>query len=231
VGHGLIFRAGMAGWIMILFRPRSILHRSIILTDQATARFRTRGALLALLGTCLLLLAGCSGDTGSTGEPASREGRLPKEQFFDYHLVETSNGIKQWTLDSDEMRKFSDQEDVQLITVTMDFFRDGEHFSTLTADSGKAHQISRDVHTWGNVVVITDDGRRLDTEELFFSNETQLIHNDVYNVFTRGEDVVTGIGLEATPDLKYIEIKQRVEAEVGDEEPAGPAGTTESDHN
>jgi hypothetical protein len=28
---------------------------------------------------------------------------------------------------------------------------------------------------------------------------------------------VTGIGLEATPDLEYIEIKQRVQAEVGDE--------------
>jgi hypothetical protein len=28
---------------------------------------------------------------------------------------------------------------------------------------------------------------------------------------------VTGIGLEATPDLEYIEIKQRVQAEVGDD--------------
>ena len=43
------------------------------------------------------------------------------------------------------------------------------------------------------------------------------VGNEVYNVFDRGEDVVTGIGLEATPDLDYIEIKQDVAAEVGDE--------------
>ncbi len=69
------------------------------------------------------------------------------------------------------------------------------------------------------MVVVTNDGRRLETEELFFDNETQLIHNDVFDRFTRDGDVVTGIGLEATPDLEYIEIKQRVEAEVEDEAP------------
>lgn len=178
----------------------------------------------------VLLVAGCWSSQEDTGGPVARGSGLPREQFFDYQLVETTAGIKQWVLDSAEMRKYSEQEPVQLITVKMDFFRDGEHFSTLTSDSGLADLVTRDIHTWGNVVVITDDGRRLDTEELFFSNETQLIHNDVFNTFTRGEDVVTGIGLEATPDLEYIEIKQRVQADVGDETPPpGPAGNTESD--
>jgi LPS export ABC transporter protein LptC len=180
----------------------------------------------------LLLAAGCWSSEEGAGEPVSRLADQPREQFFDYQMVETSHGIKQWVLDSDEMRKYSEQEDVQLITVEMDFFRDGEHFSTLTADSGRAHLQTRDIHTWGNVVVITDDGRRLDTEELFFSNETQLIHNEVFNTFTRGEDVVTGIGLEATPDLEYIEIKQRVKADVGDQPSAAPRpGTIESDRH
>ncbi len=66
-------------------------------------------------------------------------------------------------------------------------------------------------------MVVTDDGRVLETEELFFNNVTQLIHNDVFNRFTQDGDVLTGIGLEATPDLEYIEIKQNVEAEVEDE--------------
>jgi hypothetical protein len=43
-----------------------------------------------------------------------------------------------------------------------------------------------------------------------------LIYNDVYNRFTWGEDLVTGNGLEATPDLEYLEIKERVSAEVED---------------
>ena len=101
------------------------------------------------------------------------------------------------------------------------FFQAGAHFSVLTADSGLANLTSKDIHTWGNVVVVTDDGRRLETEDLYFNNETQLIHNEVFNRFTRDGDVLTGMGLEATPDLEYIEIKQKVEAEVEDEANAG----------
>ncbi|HPF71139.1 MAG TPA: hypothetical protein PLQ13_10755, partial [Candidatus Krumholzibacteria bacterium] len=69
----------------------------------------------------------------------------------------------------------------------------------------------------GNVVVVTDDGRRLETEELFYGNTTRLITNEVFNRFTRGGDVLTGIGLEATPDLEYIEIKADLQADVGDD--------------
>lgn len=185
-------------------------------------REKNNMALRKLMMVCgcftWLALAGWGCATSDeTTEPVARNGRVPKEQFFDYQMVETNNGVKDWVLDSDEMRKYSEQEDVELTTVKMNFFRDGAHFSTLTADSGKANLVTRDIHTWGDVVVITDDGRRLECEELFFSNDTQLIHNEVFNTFTRGIDVMTGIGLEATPDLDYIEIKQQVEAEVADQ--------------
>ena len=188
----------------------------------------------------VLALAGCFSSGDSAQESSRRDPTQPKEKFFDYQLVETSNGVKQWILNSSEMLRFSEQEDALLTTVEMNFFRDGAHFSTLTSDSGEANLQTKDIHTWGNVVVVTDDGRRLETEELFFSNETQLIHNEVFNVFTKGGDVITGIGLEATPDLEYIEIKQRVEAEVGDTSSSGSssgnssgtaAGTTESDRH
>jgi len=172
-----------------------------------------------LLLSALLLLTGCTEgtdqtDTSMVADPAED---LPEQQFFDYRLIESAAGVRQWVLESDEMQKFSGQRPALLITVNMDFYRDGEYFSTLTADSGRANLQTKDIHTWGNVVVVTRDGRRLETSELFFSNETQLIHNDVFDRFTREDDVVTGIGLEATPDLEYIEIKQRVEAEVSDE--------------
>jgi len=174
--------------------------------------------ILTALTLCLLTLVGCgdaqepSGTAGTTG----RGERVPEQQFFDYRLIESKAGVKQWVLQSDKMNKYAGVQDVQLITLHMDFFKNGEHFSVLTADSGLANLTTKDIHTWGNVIVITDDGRKLETEELFFNNETQLIHNDVFDRFTRDGDVLTGIGLEATPDLEYIEIKQNVEAEVAD---------------
>ncbi len=166
--------------------------------------------------------AGCNGQEGSSPVLSrdNSDGKpVPEQQFFDYKLIETEQGIRQWVLKSNEMQKFPNQTDVLLVTVTMDFFRDGEHFSVLTADSGLANPNTHDVHTWGSVVILTNDGRKLETEELFFDNKTELIHNDVFDRFTRKGDVITGIGLEATPDLEYIEIKNQFNSDVADEEP------------
>mgnify|MGYP001814502504 CR=1 FL=1 len=182
----------------------------------------SRSRLTAALAVFLLLplggMSGCgdSGDPAPTASPTARSARVPEQEFFDYRLIESAAGVRQWVLQSEKMLKFSGEEEVELVTIHMDFFKQGGHFSVLTADSGKANLETKNIHTWGNVVVVTDDGRKLETEELFFNNETELIHNDVFNRFTRDGDVLTGIGLEATPDLEYIEIKQNVEAEVED---------------
>lgn len=190
------------------------------------ARHAGPGRLVGpLLLLAVLLVAGCqdvgTGDTESAAvTPAASVDAVPQQKFYDYRLVETQAGVRQWILDSDEMYKYADRQDMHLVRVKMDFYRDGEYFSTLLSDSGTAHTRSHDVFVWGNVVITTSDGRRLRTSELNYSNDDGLIRNDVYNVFDRGADVITGIGLEATPDLDYIEIKQEVAAEVGDDSAA-----------
>lgn len=189
------------------------------MNESPLARRALRPAVLAaLLGLVLTGVFGCgdSGEPAPTASPVAKKARVPEQQFFDYRLIESTSGVRQWVLQSEKMLKFAGEQEVELVTIHMDFFRDGEHFSVLTADSGKANLDTKNIHTWGNVIVVTDDGRKLETEDLYFNNETELIHNDVFNRFTREGDVLTGIGLEATPDLEYIEIKQNVEAEVED---------------
>jgi len=174
---------------------------------------------IMLLGAGLLPvgmgLAGCQ----SSDEPPAlvKHGEIPDQQFYDYRLIESSGGVKRWVLQSDKMEKYANREDVELYNVTMNFYRDGEYFSTLTSERGQANLTTRNLFAWGNVVVITADGRKLETEELHYDNISGLIYNDVFDRFTRGEDVMTGIGLEATPDLEYFELKEQVQAEVGDE--------------
>ena len=177
------------------------------------------GSLVIMVGLGVLLcLVGCSQepDKSVVGADASAVAEKPIQQFFDYRLIESNAGVRQWVLDSVEMQKFAGQRDVVLIDLHMDFYEEGEHFSVLTADSGLANLQTKNIHAWGDVVVVTDDGRRLETETLYFNNETELIHNEVFNRFTREHDVMTGIGLEATPDLEYIELKHDVKAEVDD---------------
>lgn len=187
------------------------------------SRTRTLLAAVACLpGAGFLASGGCGqadpptpGGEAVRGVPAARSA-APVQEFTDYTLTETEQGVRAWVLGSQSMRRFADREDVDLVDVHMDFFRAGEHWSVLDADSGKVNQRTRAVHVWGTVDITTDDGRRLQTPELFFDNETGRIRNDVANRFTRGTDVLTGNGLDATPDLEYVEIKRDVKAEVAD---------------
>ena len=55
------------------------------------------------------------------------------------------------------MLKYPGQEDMVLVDLKMDFYRSGAYHSTLTADSGRANRHSRNVHAWGDVVVVTED--------------------------------------------------------------------------
>jgi LPS export ABC transporter protein LptC len=183
-----------------------------------------RSGIPALLGLGAILAAGlplaaCSPDEGSGGRVET--GDLPEQQIYDYRLIESEDGIRQWVLDSERMDKFAQRDELELYGVKMQFYRDGEYFSTLTSERGRANPGNNNLFCWGDVLVVTEDGRRLETEELHYDDAKGLIHNDVFNRFTWNEDVMTGNGLEATPDLDYLEIKERVEAEVEDEGPTG----------
>lgn len=158
---------------------------------------------------------------------AERAAAVPERTFYDYQLIETRDGVRDWVLDSDIMNKYPHRLDVDLVRVAMDFYRDGAYYSTLIADSGTAHTRTHDVHVWGHVVITTDDGRRLRTTDLKYTNADGLIRNEVYNVFDRGEDVITGIGLEATPDLDYLVIKNQVAGVVGDDAAADSSAAGE----
>ena len=171
--------------------------------------------LATLLGISLIW-GGCDQAEESAPGVTGQKRDIPEQQFFEYTFIETSAGVTQWILESEEMQKFSGQRPLQFSVVKMDFFNNGVHFSTLTADSGSGNMQIRDVHVWGNVVLRKDDGDQLETEELYFDNEQQLIHNEIFNRMTSGEDVITGIGLEATPDLEYIRIKEQMQGDVTD---------------
>ena len=190
---------------------------------SAVARLR-RGA--AAVAATALVVGGCGhadppAPVGATppASPAARP-EIPIQEFTDYTLTETDAGVREWVLGSRSMRRWANREDVDLVDVHMDFYRAGAHWSVLDADSGRVNQRTRAVHAWGAVDITTDDGRRLQTSELFFDNETGRIRNDVANRFTRGADVLTGKGLDATPDLEYVEIRNDMKAEVADPAPA-----------
>jgi len=193
-------------------------------------RHRRRGiipVLAIVLAAALGLGAGCARDEEPVELPSVLGGAKepPDQELFDYTLTETEQGEKRWVLASRRMERYLSQEDVQLFDVHMQFYRDGRIHSTLTSLRGTANLQTKKLFAYGNVVVVTEDGRRLETDELHYDNQRELIWNEVFNRFTRDDDVMTGYGMEATPSLDYFELKEEVRATVADREDKQPEGT------
>jgi len=179
-------------------------------------RFAVRLALLLALALALALASvGCDREPQPSADPAA-PARVPEQEILDYRLIQTEAGVRRWTLTSERMRKYADQVEVELDEPRMEFYRDGAYYSTLTARHGRANLDGKSMFAQGGVVVVTTDGRRLETEELRYDNGTGRITNTVFNRFTRGADVVTGYGLDASPDLEQFELRSRVAADVSD---------------
>lgn len=166
-----------------------------------------------------LAVAGCSESepAATASRPEAAAAPLPERVFYDYRVIESEEGVREYVLDSDRMEKFPGLDELHLVRVHMDFYQDGAPFSTLTSDSGRANPVTKDIFVWGHVTIVTNDGKRLETEELTYDSASGLIRNDIFNTLDQGQDIVTGYGLEATPDLKYTKLLREVEAIVGDE--------------
>ena len=195
---------------------------TLVKVFSETVRQPSLFAAIILYLFCWLVLSSLGGCDNQDELPISAGGEEPPAQeIFNYRQIESNQGIKRWVLRSEKLEKYTDREEVELFGVNMDFYRQGEYFSTLTAQRGRANLTTDNLFAWGNVIVAAEDGRRLETEELYYDNARGLIHNDVFNRFTRAGDVMTGFGMEATPEFDYFEIKRKVDAEVRDSEEEG----------
>jgi LPS export ABC transporter protein LptC len=196
-------------------------------TVRTERKRRPATAALPWLLLCAAFCLGCSQGEDPPAPTTVAEGEAagppPDQVLFDATITDTTEGDRRWILDSERLEKQTKSDMAELYTVHMDFYKADTLYSTLTSERGRANLKTKLLHAWGNVVVVTRDGRRLETEELTYDNARGRIHNEVFNRFTRGEDVMTGIGMEATPELDYFELKNEVAADVSGDGRDGPS--------
>ncbi len=147
----------------------------------------------------------------------------PAQQTNDYLTRHTKGGVPVWELRGDVAERFPDRPIMYLTGVHMVFYRDGERDGVLTAQTAEMDQRTEATVTRGDVVVLTEEGRRLESEILLWDPQRSLIHTDAFVRFTDGDQVLTGYGLETDPDLTNVVIMKQVEGGFPDD-PAAPQG-------
>jgi len=177
-----------------------------------------RALRLTITSAAIALLAiGCGKESSDQG--AIRTGEVPDEVVTDFVTSETDSGRVAWTVTAPIANRFNSRMLFVMDTPTIRFFDDfGNLQTTLTADFGEYYSESRDMLAYGNVVVVSIDGDVLETDSLRYVTAVDKILSDSKVKLTRGNDIITGIGLECDHTLNSVDIKKNVKAIIVEDE-------------
>lgn len=167
-----------------------------------------------------MLLVGYGGCTSPSQAPSQQgeAGRTPVQSFVNLQLRESSEGRLEWILRAKKATREAATEPTRLEGLRVDFYQGLDQVrSVLTSDSGRVDSQKGMLVALGNVVVVTREGSRLETEELTWDRKTTRVSSDKFVRLIRGRDVLTGIGFRSDPNLVSYEIQRDVRASVREE--------------
>ncbi len=175
--------------------------------------FRTRKCFKRLFGTgALFLLIGILGCTTKyEEEPAKniKTTRLPDQESWESTILITREGKRVADIWAGYIAVYKKKNQTVLKdSIHVDFYdQNGRHNSVLTAREGIVYNKTNDLLAKGNVIVVSDSGIVLQTEELRWDNRKQKIISDVPVVFTTKTDTLIGDSFISDADLKNYEIR------------------------
>ena len=135
---------------------------------------------------------------------------MPDQESWNSEIILTSGGKKIALIKAGHMAKFENKSIILMDEgVEIDFYDDEEnHTSHLKSDRGEINERLRDLKAIGNVVVVSDSGETLFTEELLWKNKMQKIISEVDVMIATGTDTIYGIGFESDVGLTSWTIKK-----------------------
>jgi LPS export ABC transporter protein LptC len=131
------------------------------------------------------------------------------------HFV-TNDGVRRSQVEADTAFFYENTQVTELRDVKVVFFDlKGEESSTLTSRRGTYRWVDGSMEANGNVVVVSPDGRRLQTETLRYDNASNTISTDKRFSFDRGDEHLEGNSFRSDPDFRNV-VTDRPRGVTGD---------------
>lgn len=119
----------------------------------------------------------------------------------------TDKGLERAQLQADTAYFFEDNTRIELENVHTTFYTaTGAKDAVLTSRRGTYNSRTSNMVARKNVVVVSEDGRRLTTPELIYNQQKNEISSDSAFVMTEPNRRLEGIGFRSDPDMKNIQI-------------------------
>jgi LPS export ABC transporter protein LptC len=117
----------------------------------------------------------------------------------------TKDGIRRSEVQADTAYFYESTQVTQLRHVRVVFYDlNGKESSTLTAKAGTYRWQDGSMQANGKVVVISPDGRKLQTDTLKYDNATNTISTNTHFIMDRGTDHLEGQSFRSDPDFKNV---------------------------
>jgi LPS export ABC transporter protein LptC len=127
--------------------------------------------------------------------------------MYGMRFVLTDKGLNRALLESDTAYFFDENTRIELEKVHTTFFTTaGAKNALLTSDRGRYNSRTNNMVARHNVVVVTEDGRRLTTPELNYNQQINQISSDSAFILTEPNRRLEGVGFRSDPDMKNIQI-------------------------
>jgi len=167
-----------------------------------------------------LLLFSCG--SGEDGGQAAAGSDIPDEIITGFVTEQSDSGYLEWRLSAPVAKRFNAKKVFLMDNPTIQFFDEhGQLKTTLVSEKGEYSQETHDMLAYGNCVGTSLDGDVLETDSLRYLNVEDKIVSDSFVRMTRGDNVMTGWGLEADNRLSSVDIKRDVKATLVDEQGRG----------
>jgi len=127
--------------------------------------------------------------------------------MYGARFVLTDQGLSRAHMNADTAYFFDDNTRMEFENVLTTFFTaTGAKDAVLTSRRGTYNSRTNNMIARGNVVVVSEDGRRLTTPELIYNQQKNQISSDSAFVMTEPNRRLEGIGFRSDPNMKNIQI-------------------------
>jgi LPS export ABC transporter protein LptC len=168
---------------------------------------------LALLG--LAIVAACGGEgTAPPRVSGSPMADSADQMMFGVSTLLTDRGVLNAELEADTAFFFDENTRIELRVIKLTFYtRTGERNSVLTGREGTYNTRQSRMEARGNVVVVSEDGRRLTTEQLRYDQVRNEISSDSAFVLTEPGRRLEGIGFTSDPNMNNVRVNRLIEGQ------------------
>ena len=174
-----------------------------------------RGRLLTLAAIAVTATAACRHGKEPTAVRGSALADSADQVMFGAHAILTDQGLMRADLYGDTAFFFDDNTRIEMRVVRTIFYTaQGAKNAVLTSKEG-TYRTQGSMEARDDVVVVSEDGRRLTTPQLRFDQVRNLISSDSAFQLTGQGQSVSGIGFESDPNMKNIKIRKTTKASTG----------------